>query len=244
MKFRRIDKYKILRNSLSDNIRYTYNIIYGDHDISGMLDGARPAETYYGVADVTVFPLIAKMLVEYAVPKRNSDIKDTFISSLAKSLSLFIGILLQKPRLIIVNVLTLLVLPLVAIFHILKYPYVQRLKSECYQLQGVNSSKPNEDITLGDYVNQTHTSLGELSYSKNNKIISNSRSNIGFVANAGNYCIDDFAVSLDLSTARSVKAARKLGFFIAPCKEEVNNEVMAAIPDAPADVASLITSLI
>lgn len=250
MQFEKLDKYKILRNSFTENMCYAYNTILGDHNIVGLMEGYTTEGSSYGIADIMLFPIAAQVMIDYGSNKRyDSQADENKISSLVKTVSFFLGIFLELPRIAFSLALTIVIMPLIAIVNILKYPYVTHLQSDFYELVGENySSDANEypskieeeEINLTKYVNLTDSTLGNLDFD-DDRITSCAEKN-NRIGAYGEYKGNKFTISSDRSSVKSLRAARKLGFFVNPNKTEVTQEVLTAIPYAPKEICELIIS--
>lgn len=165
---------KFLKNSFSDGVSDTFAIMLGDYGLLTKMDGAEFSSNRYkyGLVDLTLIPLLSNALINYGLPNRPSTnnpfryIRDETRwndMQFLRNIALGIGFGLQAIRLGLAGVATLMVLPIVAAVHIIKFPYVAFQQHKLFNLQGeiyaVGDTTPKKISTLGEFAKETNSSL-------------------------------------------------------------------------------------
>jgi hypothetical protein len=152
--------------------------MYGNYGITTKLDGGELSSNRlkYGLIDITLIPQLSNALINYGLPNKLStsnpfrylrdDSRWDDNPGLRRAAYL-IGMGLQVLRFGMVFLATLVVFPLVAVVHALKFPYVYYQQTKIFALQGeicrMSDKKPVSGLTtLGDFVEQTDSNLNDL----------------------------------------------------------------------------------
>ncbi|KTC91214.1 DUF4116 domain-containing protein [Fluoribacter dumoffii] len=168
---------KVIKNNFYEGVKDTFKIMYGDYGIIEKLDGnvPHPNQLKHGLVDITMIPQLANFLLNYGLPhktkidnpfkyvKDDEKWKDAVI---LRTISCFLGLGLQCVRLGMAVAATAISLPIVALVHILKFPFVYYYERKLLKLEGEifteNNTPVSEKTTLADFVAMTHSSLTDL----------------------------------------------------------------------------------
>lgn len=183
---------KILKNTLWEGIEDAFKMMMGNYGLIERLNGAafHPNGFKYGLVDVTLIPKLSYFLIQYGLAgKLNEDNAFRYVRDnerwndkpTLRWASFTIGVALQFVRLILAAMTTVLVIPLIVLVHMAKYPYVylqdqalQKLEGDIYKAGYDEPTQAN--TTLKEFMTQTHSSLNDL-YASNDRITSTSADN-------------------------------------------------------------------
>ncbi|MCW8407496.1 DUF4116 domain-containing protein [Legionella sp. PATHC035] len=189
---------KVLKNNFWEGLKDTFSIMYGDYGILKKIDGGEldPNQLKYGLIDITLIPQLSNFLINYGMPSRpKNDNPFKYVRDeerwndkvILRNISCCIGFGLQFLRLTMAAAATLIVFPIVALVHILKFPLAYYYQHQLLQLEGViyntTTQKPISDVptTLAEFAAITDSSLSDLcgyessditSYSSENSAVS------------------------------------------------------------------------
>lgn len=169
---------KVIKNNLAEGVLDTFALMYGNYGITTKLDGGELSSNRlkYGLVDITLIPQLSNALINYGLPNKLStsnpfrylrdDSRWDDNPGLRRAAYL-IGMGLQVLRFGMAFLATLVVFPLVAVVHALKFPYAYYQQTRIFALQGeicrVSDKKPVSGLTtLGDFVEQTDSNLNDL----------------------------------------------------------------------------------
>ncbi|KTD67826.1 hypothetical protein Lste_0984 [Legionella steelei] len=186
---------KVIKNNFLEGLDDTFAIMYGDYGILKKINGAEldPNQLKHGLIDITLLPQISNFLINYGMPgKQSTDNPFKYVrdaerwndATMLRSIACFIGFGLQFLRFAMAAAATLMVLPAVALVHILKFPMTYYYQHKALQLEGVicnaHSNQPvsGNTTTLAEFVATTNSSLNDLSGYKSSDITSYSEDNI------------------------------------------------------------------
>ncbi|STX44233.1 Uncharacterised protein [Legionella donaldsonii] len=192
-----IKLHKVLKNNFWEGLQDAFSIMYGDYGILKKINGNEldPNQLKHGLVDITLIPQLSNVLINYGMPgkplstnpfKYARDEERWNDAALLRSISACIGFGLQFLRLAMAAAATLMVLPVVALVHILKYPLAYYYQHQLLQLEGViynaTTQQPisNGPSTLGEFAAITDSSLGDLCGYKSSDLTSYSSGNSTF----------------------------------------------------------------
>lgn len=184
---------KVLKNNFSEGMHDTFSIMLGDYGITTKMIGGEldPNQLKHGFVDITFVPQLANFLINYGLPSKPMSsnpfkfVKDQERANdkrTLRNISTSLGFGLELVRYGMASLATLIVLPVVAFVHILKYPYMSYYESSMLQLEGViydaHTMQPiPETTTLAEFVSRTDSSLSDLSGYRSSDITSYSSKN-------------------------------------------------------------------
>ncbi|WP_392536881.1 hypothetical protein [Legionella sp. 227] len=184
---------KVIKNNFFEGISDTFAIMYGDYGILKKIYGREldPNQLKHGLIDITLLPQLSNVLINYGLPSRQrSDNPFIYIrdeerwndSIILRNISCCIGFGLQFLRFAMAAAATLMVLPLVALVHVLKFPFTYSYQRSLLQLEGViydtESKNPvSGNTTLAEFIATTNSTLNDLSGYKSSDITSYSSEN-------------------------------------------------------------------
>ncbi|WP_131793972.1 DUF4116 domain-containing protein [Fluoribacter gormanii] len=169
---------KFIKNNFFEGLGDTFAIMYGNYGILEKMDGKEfdPNILKYGFTDITLIPQLSNFLINYGAPTKpcygnpfryavdNERRKD---ATILRNISLAIGFGLQFLRFAMAAAATILVIPIVALVHILKSPYTYYYQRSLLQLEGViydakNNNPVSQKTTLAAFISRTKSSLNDL----------------------------------------------------------------------------------
>ncbi|PWY57678.1 type III secretion system effector protein [Legionella qingyii] len=184
---------KFIKNNFFEGLGDTFAIMYGNYGILEKLDGKEfdPNILKHGLIDITLIPQLSNFLINYGAPTKpcygnpfryaadNEKRKD---ATIIRNISLAIGFGLQFLRFAMAAAATVMVLPIVALVHMLKFPYTYYYQRNLLQLEGViydarNNEPASEKTTLAEFISRTNSSLNDLCGYKSSNITSYSYKN-------------------------------------------------------------------
>ena len=184
---------KVIKNNFFEGLSDTFEIMYGDYGILEKLDGAEldPNKLKHGLIDITLIPQLSNFLINYGAPTKPCsnnpfryvvDKERLNEATLLRNISSAIGFGLQFLRFAMAAATTVMVLPIVAFVHVLKFPYAYYYQSSLLQLEGViynaGNNKPiSKKTTLAEFISTTNSSLNDLCGYKSSDITSYSSKN-------------------------------------------------------------------
>ncbi|MCW8400848.1 DUF4116 domain-containing protein [Legionella sp. PATHC038] len=184
---------KLIKNNFIEGISDTFAIIYGDYGILKKIYGREldPNQLKHGLIDITLIPQLSGVLINYGLPSMQRS-ENPFIyirdeerwndSIILRNISCCVGFGLQFLRFALAAAATLMVLPLVALVHVLKFPFTYSYQHSLLQLEGIiydtESKKPvSGNTTLAEFIATTNSTLNDLSGYKSSDITSYSSEN-------------------------------------------------------------------
>lgn len=128
---------KIHQNSFWQSINDAFSLMHGNHGYYNKFTGGLvdPNELYYGLVDITGLSFIAKRFLDFGMPLRPSrrnvfrycqDDSRTNLKFL-RTIAATIGILLKLTELLIALTLTITLVPLVALYHVIRIPFITKI---------------------------------------------------------------------------------------------------------------------
>ena len=223
---------KIIRNTLKEGIIDTFGIVVGDHGTLAFINSYQTETIRFGLIDLLLFPSISELFIRYSLP-RNIEAGSgrvtarhgtTVLRNIIGYTLFFIGVLIQLSRLLTGVAITVSLLPIVLVFHLIKFPFIYFLQNRFYRLQGkiglsnldtLDDKMDNQ--VLNDYVKESAASLNELERTTDEKIIAYSelnktavQSSVGKAA-----CLRTFfrikKTGTDMDQLEAIEAGRTLG---------------------------------
>ncbi|RUR09221.1 DUF4116 domain-containing protein [Legionella sp. km772] len=167
---------KLMKNNFFEGITDTFAIMLGDYGLLTKMDGGELSSNRYkyGLVDLTLIPLISNALINYGFPNKPSitnpfrfvrDEEKWDSNQLLRGIALGLGFGLQVVRLGLALLATLMVLPIVAFVHLIKFPYMAYQQNKLFALEGEIYTDPNKTPlkkgTLGEFAKQTNSSLND-----------------------------------------------------------------------------------
>ncbi|WP_454783347.1 DUF4116 domain-containing protein [Legionella sp. WA2022007384] len=184
---------KVIKNNFFEGLSDTFAIMYGNYGIFDKMDGKEfdPNRLKHGLIDITLIPQLSNFLINYGVPSKPCsanpfryalDKEKLNEATLLRNISSFIGFGLQFLRFAMAAAATVMVLPIVALVHVLKFPYTYYYQRSLLQLEGViynaENQKPiSQKTTLAEFISTTNSSLNDLCGYKSSNITSYSSKN-------------------------------------------------------------------
>lgn len=184
---------KFIKNNFFEGLGDTFAIMYGNYGILEKMDGKEfdPNILKHGLIDIILIPQLSNFLINYGAPTKpcdgnpfryaadNERRKD---ATILRNISLAIGFGLQFLRFAMAAAATVMVIPIVASVHILKFPYTYYYQRSLLQLEGViynakNNNPVSQKTTLAVFVSRTKSSLNDLCGYKSSDITSYSYEN-------------------------------------------------------------------
>lgn len=192
-----INSTTIIKNNFFEGIKSTFAIMYGNDGILKKLDGQEvdPNALKYGLINITFIPQVSNFLINYGYPSKPAqsnpfryvrDEERRNNLTLIRHFAGIIGLGLQVLRYAMAALATIMVLPLVALVHVCKFPYAYYQQRKLAHLEGhiyhsEDRTNPiSEQTTLEKFVARTNSSLNDLHGSsdpKNRDITSYSKEN-------------------------------------------------------------------
>ncbi|HHF7349533.1 TPA: DUF4116 domain-containing protein [Legionella feeleii] len=189
-----IKLHKVLKNNFWEGLKDTFSIMYGDYGILKKINGAEldPNQLKYGLVDITLIPQLSNFLINYGMPGKPlssnpfryaRDEERWNDAVVLRSISACIGFGLQFLRFAMAAAATLMVLPIVALVHTLKFPLAYYYQHQLFQLEGViynaTTQQPisGEPTTLAEFAVITGSSLSDLCGYKSSDLTSYSSGN-------------------------------------------------------------------
>lgn len=164
--------FKFFRNTFSEGMKDTFDIMIGNHGILDSMNGYK-SEYQFGLLDLLVIPYIARAMCNYGFPTKDLEgsadriaADDTHTGLFRRTIGV-IGLALEVLKSLAALVFTFALVPIVLAVHIIKYPFSKYLENRFYALDGEHSiftgtSTFKVKKSLGNFAKENDLTLNEL----------------------------------------------------------------------------------